>query len=579
MQLSRRTDQPARYLLRILILTLILALGATVSERTATVIAATEVAAINGTIPDPTTYKHIATIPPLGQPSGVYSGEFSSSDHPNTAVDPAMLPNRPFIGTELYYLEEHDSGLERKWLTELEFDFLRVLIDPEQVGMGLPADGSPNTDFTNWTLHDFESGQHGWKFNDPEFATTTIMNSIGEVVEFPLMLINHRGGESYMGNPPNSDQYTEYFLATVYYYNVVRGMNIKYWEVLNEPDWGWSKVKCDAACYATIFKRVAERIKNHPDPRVNSIRLGGPTLGSGDPIDGSWPDAYPNRTSDGERGWRDYIPTLLAQGSRDQQHDIGFLSWHDYGDTWGLPANMYNLNQNYVVINRVNAFDALLDEYTAAAGERPPLVVSEMNFDAGVTKDQGQFRYKNFYGALWHTSTLNNYFSTGKVSLISHFFWRGTNDFPKGLVFNGNDSGGGIVRNPSWYAYKEYITHTQNKILTASNSRVDRWADAIVTTDENGKMIYLIAVNKSDQPRVLDFSFDAPSSLLGPVAISKQTMQKDGNEMYGSWFRKPQIVQPYQFQAVTFAADKQIRYQETILPMTIVYYTVVRMES
>ncbi len=562
--------------LPVILLLVALATGPSVPPQA---IASTETAAqsSNG-IPDPVTYRHVATIPPVGAPSGTYSGEFTSGTATNSDVNPKNLPNRPFLGTELYYLDKNPNDLERKWLADLELDFLRVEVTPDQIGVGRPADGYPDSDFSSWAAKDFENGASGWHFNQSGSSITNILNNI-DVVSFPLLMMTHQGGESYMGQIPDSDQYAEYFLATVVYYNVVRGMNIKYWEVLNEPDWGWDKMPCSPDCYAAIFRRVAEKIKSYPDPRVNSIRLGGPVLGSGDPIDGSWPDGYANRDSDGGRDWRSYIPTLLAQGSRDGKYDIGFLSWHDYGDTWGLPDNMYNLDQNYVVVNRVNAFYAMLDNYANTAGERPPLAVTEMNFDAGTTQDQGQFRYKDFYAALWHTSTLNNYFSTGKVTMISHFFWRGTDDFPKGLIYKGSDSGGSPVKNPSWYAYKEYITHTQTKILAASNGKVDRWTDAIVTTDVDGKMLYLIAVNKNNQPRALDFSFDVPSSLLGTVSISKETMQKGGDGQYGTWFHKPEIDQVYQYQPVTFDAGKQVHYKETIPPLTIVYYTIVRTGS
>src|SRR5262249_19221073 len=141
---------------------------------------------------------------------------------------------------------------------------------------------------------------------------------------------------------------------------------------------------CSPNTYADIFKKVAERIKNFPDPRVNSIRLGGPVLGSGDPIDGSWPGGFANRDSDGQRQWRAYIPALLTRGSRDGQHDVGFLSWHDYGsDRWNPDSSLMKLDRTYSVINRVNAMYNLANDYTKAAGERPPLVISEFNFAAG----------------------------------------------------------------------------------------------------------------------------------------------------------------------------------------------------
>ncbi len=530
-------------------------------------------------IPWPTHYTHIATIPAVGDPSGQYTGEFSSGDAANVAVDPSKLPNRPFIGTELYYENGGEAGAQqREWFKEIGFDFLRVEVDAaEIIGKNRKDSLLPST-FTDWGLDEFENGKL-WRFNDPDTSVTNILEN-SYSVSFPYMMIMHYGAESFMGQVPDSANYADYFLATVYYYNVVRGMNIKYWEVLNEPDWGYGDktlVVATPAQYAAIFKRVAERIKNFPDPRVNSIALGGPALGSGDPTDGTWPDGYQNRTRDGERKLQEYIPTLLAQGSRSGQRDVGFLSWHIYGsETWGRPNNIYELNQNYAIINQIENYYKLGTGYTGD-GAGLPLVISEMNFAAGDTKAEAKAYYKNFYAALWHTSTLNDVFSTGRIALLSDYRWKGDNHWPKGLVYQDKlDSGNQLVRNPVWWAYREYLQHTQTKILSAYNSKRDPWADALVTTDDKGQILYLIAVNKSDQPKTLDFSFDVPASINGQVAISRRTMEKSGDGAFGAPFAEPTITDAYQFQRVTLAVGKQLHYHEVLPPRTIVYYTVVK---
>ena len=522
-------------------------------------------------LPEPTDYMRTDALSAHGEPQGVYTGEISSADAPRKAIDLPCLPNRPFLGTELYWLPEGELGAqERAWLRELQLDFLRVEVTADEVRSAEAAD--PFDPAFSAADFDYQSGR-GWHFNDPERTLTNIMPNIGGaegVVRFPLMMVMHYGGESYMGNPPNSDAYADYFLAVVYYYNVVLEQGIKYWEVLNEPDWGYNDAPVSPETYAAIFRRVAERVRAHPDPRVNSIRLGGPVLGSGDPIDGTYPTGFANRTDDGERAWRAYIPTLLAQGSRDGAQDVGFLSWHDYGsDTWNVPNNIYRLENIYALYNRVNALHALSQTY----GEPLPLVISEMNLAAGKTLPQSKAYYKNFYAALWHTSALNTYFATGKVRMISHFFWKGNHYWTKGLVYQDVDSGNALVRNPVWWAYREYIAHTEQKILAAYTGLQDRWLDAIVTTDPNGQVIHLIAVNKSDLPRAIDFAFDAPSTFGGDVSVSKRMMQPNGAGRYGAPFAEPIITDSYQQQPVKIAADRQIRYAETLPPRTIAYYT------
>ena len=267
-------------------------------------------------LPEPADYMRPSVLPSIGAAQGIFTGEISSADSVRSAVDMACLPNRPFIGTELYWLPEGERGeQERAWLGELQLDFLRVEVTAEEVR----AETAHDPFAADFAPSDFSYlSERGWRFDDPERTLSSIMPYIGGaegLVRFPLMMVMHYGGESYMGNPPEGDAYADYFLAVVYYYNVVLDRGIKYWEVLNEPDWGYADAPASPETYAAIFRQVAARIKAHPDPRVNSIRLGGPVLGSGDPIDGDFPNGFANRTDDGERAWRAYIPTLLAKGS------------------------------------------------------------------------------------------------------------------------------------------------------------------------------------------------------------------------------------------------------------------------
>jgi hypothetical protein len=101
----------------------------------------------------------------------------------------------------------------------------------------------------------------------------------------------------------------------------------------------------------------------------------------------------------------------------------------------------------------------------------------------------------------------------------------------------------------------------------------------IVTTDAQGKMLYLIAVNKSDQPQTIDFSFDVPASLLGPAAVSKGVMVKGGQRRYEEAFKEPVITYSYRFQPLDLQIGKRLRYQETMPPRTITYYTLTKVQK
>lgn len=521
-------------------------------------------------------FKRKVIMPVIGLPTGSYTNEFTSSSRTQRKIELSSLLRRPFIGTETYWIpqgDDLDSNNERKWLRELELDFLRIENLAGELENG-NDDSNPYTDFTGWEASDFEQN-NGWNFNDPEMQSSNLINHYDEYVQFPLMMVMHYGGESYMNDPPNSEEYAEYFLATVYYNNVIKGRGIRYWEVLNEPDWGW-KNSCSPKCYAEIFKKITTRIKNHPNPLINSIRLGGAVQGSGDPIDGRWPNGFPNKVDDGGRGVRDYVPSMLRNGSRPGKQDIGLVTWHDYGEEgWGS-SNPFTLDNTYVWYNRAIWFYKQIGDYLTFKGPPPLMGVSELNFDAGSAHETVKYLYKSFYSNLWHASALNNYFATGKIDLISHFRWKGHNGSPKSFVYKDLDSNNKLIRNPIWWGYKNYIEHTAELILASCPGIKDRWTDAIVTVDRTGKLIYLIAVNKSHQERSIKFSFNIPSSMYGNVRVSKQTMRKSGRGPYGAPFAEPIIEYPYQFQRVHLDDGKKLQYKEKIPAQTIVYYTLVK---
>ncbi|GAB4547040.1 MAG: hypothetical protein OHK0023_07680 [Anaerolineae bacterium] len=539
---------------------------------------ASAASATSDSIPEPIQYARQRPQWDVSSGFGSYGGEFTLADTPRRAVDIQCLPRRPLLGTELYYIER-SAEQEQAWLRELQFDVLRIEVMAEEIEGSRNDDGDPRTSFDGWTAADF--AQRGWRLGDPEYSVANIMQYIGAqgLVRYPYMMMMHYGGEPWMGNLPNSEDYAEYVLATIYYYNVVQGANIKYWEILNEPDWGYGDDGQIASpeVYAEIFRRVAERVKAHPDPRVNSVRLGGPVLGSGDPIDGDFPTGFANAFSDGERFWRSYIPTLLAHGSRPGAFDIGFLSWHDYGsDTWDAANNIYQLENTYALYNRVRAMQQLAAGYEQASGAALPLIVSEFNLAAGKTLPQTKEYYKNFYAALWHTSALNNYLASGRLTMLFPFFWKGDNYWPKSFIYRDSDSGDELVRNPLWWAYREYIRYLGDRILAAQNGTQDRWLDVIVTTEEDGKALYVIVVNKSDIHREVTLTFDAPSEINGEVFVSKQIMRAGGDGPFGAPFAEPHLAAVYNNQPIQLDGGRQIRYADSIPPRQIVYYRIVK---
>ena len=149
-------------------------------------------------------------------------------------------------------------------------------------------------------------------------------------VEFimPILDIDQRWMRAWKTDPPwpswQVQEFAEFCLAVIEHANVTRGDHIEYWEVFNEPEWaigqdGTTDPAAVSAQYRTIYQAVRDRIRSHPDPRVSSVKLGGPALGSATFA---------------------YMNTLIMEDLLDQADaDVDFLSWHSYihgdlDDTW-----------------------------------------------------------------------------------------------------------------------------------------------------------------------------------------------------------------------------------------------------
>lgn len=98
----------------------------------------------------------------------------------------------------------------------------------------------------------------------------------------------------------------------------------------------------------------------------------------------------------------------------------------------------------------------------------------------------------------------------------------------------------------------------------------------IVTTEEDGKALYVIVVNKSDIHREVTLTFDAPSEINGEVFVSKQIMRAGGDGPFGAPFAEPHLAAVYNNQPIQLDGGRQIRYADSIPPRQIVYYRIVK---
>lgn len=354
----------------------------------------------------------------------------------------------------------------------------------------------------------------------------------------------------------DSDAFAKHVVDVLVKWNITKGRNIRFLEVDNEPDYA-PNGGISPATYASAFKKVVDAVRAYPDARVNTVWIGGPTLGSGDPIDGGncQQGGYANKTSN-RNHWREFIPLIKDRAN--------FLTWHDYGEPgvpdkngvdqpWGK-TRLDQLDQICEVVNRVNAFSNGL-----------PVIISENNWDAGwPLPDKSIVLYQKFFTALWRVSLLNNYASTGKVIASIAFDWKSQ----KGLL-----SGGGTPQ-PVYYAYQQYVKTAQARVLASQNGLVNPWTDAVVTISDDGNTIGMIVVNKAATPQNFDFSFNVPVNLAGTMTVNRILMQAGGQGEYGS-VATPPVTQTSSY-SLSVVTGKQLRYTEVIPPQSIVFYTLVR---
>lgn len=265
-----------------------------------------------------------------------------SEDESPSDIIVSALPNRPWFGTEIYNILGMKAD-ELLFVEELGIDFTRIGVTPywrEGREYGQNDDDDPFTDFTTFSAEDMESPSlSGWNMKPLSDRFDRFLERGFQ----PIVTVIHRSeSEAYfdashhIGKGPltgiHLDEYGEFFLAHVYYLNVLKEYECHYWEILNEPNNGsWIDTAgyFNASEYAAVVSAVGQRIRNFPDSRVNSIVLGGATVGSGGPIDGSFDDGGFQYRDYFEYG--DYYATMLNQADNDIRNYVDMITYHLYG--------------------------------------------------------------------------------------------------------------------------------------------------------------------------------------------------------------------------------------------------------
>lgn len=171
--------------------------------------------------------------------------------------------------------------------------------------------------------------------------------------------------------PGNYGEWQEVVRATVYHFNVERGLGIKYWEVWNEPNLGNSWFGTMEEYFNLYDAAVAGALEADP-----SIKIGGPGTIS-------------------HEGW---VPAFI-QHVASRQIRADFLSWHIYNIKPPMVRNQIKLMRSLLQSNGLGAME---------------LIVSEWNISSFWGPDQnGNKVMDNNVGATYVAGTLNTMTEAG----------------------------------------------------------------------------------------------------------------------------------------------------------------------
>lgn len=413
----------------------------------------------------------------------------------NTVVGPSGWVAVEFV--------PHTTGSYQQIAPELEwtgFKALRLLLGDDIEASN--DNGDPNTINAN-NFH-----FSGWRYDGQvdEFRNRG--------VEFIVPILDM--DQLWMGNwnttPPwpasQVNEFAEYCLAVIQHANVERNDGIEFWEIFNEPEWilgedGTTDHNDVSAQYVTIFKKVRDRVRAHPDARVNGVQLGGPALGSAT--------------------FRYMNSNIMTDLLDEADADVGFLSWHTYihgdlDDTWRFAADM-DLVDNI----RQTAGDAVADE---------KLVLTEHNTHPGtpVVPEILETHESSLYyvSSLIHRKRGGKDFMMTYYELLDETTTATGTTHKKGLIAGTYPN---YVRKPVAYAARLVNKVIKEDVVSSSSDH--EGLEVIATYDDSSgsEVLSLLIVNKT--PRDISVSgATVTTPLVGTWYLSRLALSNDTPTAY-----------------------------------------------
>lgn len=263
------------------------------------------------------------------------------------------------------------------------------------------------------------------------------------------------------------DEFADWCALLVRYVNVDLGKNVRYWEILNEPDLkgysgrtSWQKV-------GQLWALCAQKMKAVD----SSIICGGPAFAQ------AW---------DGQReNMRGFLDTC---GS-----NLAFISFHGYGTTSATTTtqNLYNAGAN--LWGPGYWITTVLNEYGKGS---LPRYHDEVNVNASQTQNNLDSRTWNAKGMIFNALAL--------MEMATRGYCQGA------MIWNESDGWNGIMDGPAGYTRRptSYLVEQLNRdgfgeVMTASTgdaSKVKAYAL------KSGTYVKLILVNRAETTQTVQFT-------------------------------------------------------------------------
>lgn len=333
-----------------------------------------------------------------------------------------------------------------------------------------------------------------WGDDDTRFDWTARWGAETLLITNPASWLG--GGEGLLhGNDSGIEEYAEFVEALLTHYNVRRGTPIQYLSLIDEPNDEFT-----AEQYERLIRIVGQRLKTHPDKRIQATHLMVPQS-----------SGFLKYPLGAERSGS-FMAESIYRTSDDL---VGGIAW----DQWAF-RNMFDTWLYGEAIERAAEIQV---RWNTDGEDREPIVIFQTNFFGG-----GNISFQDtrtFYAALWWASVVTQTMKTGRMTSLNWFTMFDDPHHMKGLC-ESVDSGGKIK--PVGYAMKMLAETLLDNAAISSSDHPE--VDEILTVSEDKRHVNLLLVNKLSRRINLRADIELPVELQDQSCRMQVLRMKDGDK-------------------------------------------------